>query len=120
MSNLLPEDAFEGPHYLADVKPLFLRLLKALGDDATSRLLDVPRTAILRWRNGSPIECSAVGRVLDIHDAFTRALQVFEPDVALAWFLEPEPFFYGSRPLDVLDSRGLAPILDALKQYQRR
>ena len=119
-SNLRPADGFECALALADPKPLLMRLLKALGDDAVSRLLDVPRTVILRWRNGAPIESGAMTRVLDVHDAFTRALQVFEPGVALGWFLQPEPFFYGATPLDVLDARGLAPILDALSLYRRK
>ena len=119
-ANLRPADDFERPEALADATPLLMRLLNALGDDAVSRLLDVPRTAILRWRNGSAIEPAAVTRVLDMHDAFTRALQVFEPDVAIAWFREPEPYFYGATPLEVMDSRGLAPILDVLAQYRKR
>jgi uncharacterized protein (DUF2384 family) len=54
-------------------------------------------------------------RVMDLHDVLTRALQVFQPRTAVEWLVGNEPFLDHARPIDVLVSRGSAPLIDALE-----
>jgi len=53
-------------------------------------------------------------RVIDLHDVLNRALQIFNAGTAVEWLVGHEPFLDGSRPIDVLVLRGVAPLIEAL------
>jgi uncharacterized protein (DUF2384 family) len=101
---------------LRDVFPLFIRLTNAFGSNAeVARLLDVDPAMVSRWRKGTAeISSDMKGRIIDLHDVFNRALQVFRPKHAMLWLVGSEPFFGGARPLDVLVRRGVTPLIEAL------
>lgn len=55
-----------------------------------------------------------IKRVLDLHDVFSRALQVYDPQVAVDWLLGADRYLGGKRPVDVLATDGAAPLIEAL------
>jgi uncharacterized protein (DUF2384 family) len=100
---------------LRDVLPLLERLSKALGSNAVARFVGVHPITVTRWRNGRwPLCAEMTRRVIDLHDVFNRALQVFRPEHAVKWFVGSEPFLNGARPIDLLALRGAAPLIEAL------
>jgi uncharacterized protein (DUF2384 family) len=106
----------KNPGALSDVVPLLERLVAAFGTRPVARLLDVQPGTITNWttrrRN---IGHDMAKRVMDLHDVLTRALQVFQPRTAVEWLVGNEPFLDYARPIDVLVSRGSAPLIDALE-----
>jgi putative toxin-antitoxin system antitoxin component (TIGR02293 family) len=106
----------KNPSALADVVPLLERLVAAFGTRPVARLLDVQPGTVTNWmtrrRN---IGHDMAKRVMDLHDVLTRALQVFQPQTAVDWLVGNEPFLDHARPIDVLVSRGAAPLIDALE-----
>lgn len=106
----------KNPGALSDVVPLLERLVAAFGTRPVARLLDVQPGTITNWttrrRN---IGHDMAKRVMDLHDVLTRALQVFQPRTAVEWLVGNEPFLDHARPIDVLVSRGSAPLIDALE-----
>jgi uncharacterized protein (DUF2384 family) len=56
-------------------------------------------------------------RILDLHDVFTRALQVMKPATVMLWLVGSNPHLAGARPIDVLSVRGITPVIDALRAF---
>ena len=103
------------PAVLADVRPLFDRLVGAFGPRAVARLLDVKPGTVSNWVSGHRrISPEMTRRVIDLHDVFNRALQVFSAPTAARWLIGNEPFLDNRRPIDVLALRGAAPLIEAL------
>jgi hypothetical protein len=100
---------------LADVLPLLLRVIDALGTNAAARLLDADRAQVSRWSSGKESVGPEMGRrIVDLHDVLTRILRVFNRDVAAVWLLGSEPLLGGARPIDVLALEGAAPVIRAI------
>ena len=100
---------------LADVRPLLVRTLEALGTNATARVLGIDRAQVSRWNNGSePIAAEMARRIVDLHDVLTRILRVYPPEAAALWLGGAEPLLGGARPLDVLVNEGAAPVIRAI------
>lgn len=103
------------PGALTDVVPLLQRLVAAFGTRPLARLLDVEGGSITNWttrrRN---VGHEVARRIMDLHDVMTRALQIYQPRTAMDWLVGHEPFLNGARPIDVLVSRGSAPLIEAL------
>ena len=47
-----------------------------------------------------------------------RALQVFPAKVAMDWLVGREPFLDNARSIDVLVTRGAAPLIRALEAFE--
>jgi Protein of unknown function (DUF2384) len=100
---------------LADIRPLFRRLVKAFGPRPLSRLLDVGPGTVANWTSGHrTMSAEMIRRVIALHDIWTRALQIFQPATAARWLVGNEPLLEGQRPIDVLTVRGAAPVIEAL------
>jgi len=106
----------KNPGALSDVVPLLERLVAAFGTRPVARLLDVQPGTVTNWASRRRnIGHEMAKRVMDLHDVLTRALQVFQPRSAVEWLVGNEPFLDHARPIDVLVSRGSAPLIDALE-----
>lgn len=109
----------KNPGALTDIVPLLERLESAFGTRAVARLLDVKPGTVTNWtarRRGLGDESAQ--RIMDLHDVLTRALQIFQPRTAADWLVGHEPFLDHARPIDVLVSRGSAPLIEALKNIE--
>lgn len=104
---------------LVDVLPLLRRLDAAFGPRALARLLGVGPSTITNWkRKRHAISNTYAVRVIDLHDVMVRALRLYRPAVAMDWLVGHEPFLNGARPIDVLVTRGSAPLIDALRAQE--
>jgi hypothetical protein len=95
------------------------RLVKLFGNNQTAGILDVAPSQVSRWLRGESIGAESVRRILDIDYVFARARQVLHPDQAAAFFTFPQPQLNGARPIDVLVSRGVGPVIDALDRIDQ-
>ncbi len=104
------------PEALAEIFPLFERILRAFGPDDTAALLDRSRSEVLEL-DAIKIDSDKrlVMRILDVHDVFTRALHTFTPNTMMMWLVSPEPELFNARPIDVLRFRGSGPLVEALR-----
>jgi uncharacterized protein (DUF2384 family) len=100
---------------LADVQPLLLRIVEALGTNATARVLGIDRAQVSRWCSGKePIGAEMGRRIIDLHDVLTRILRVYAREAAAMWLVGSEPLLGGARPIDVLVTEGAAPVIRAI------
>ncbi len=106
----------KNPKALSDVVPLLERLESAFGARSLAKLLDVGASTVTSWTSRRyAISPEYAQRVIELHDVLVRALQVFQPRTAMDWLVGNEPFLGGARPVDVLVTRGAAPLIDALE-----
>jgi uncharacterized protein (DUF2384 family) len=109
--------AFSRPSVIAiaDVKPLLVRLIDALGSNATARLLGADRAQVSRWMSRTaPISAEMGRRSVDLHDILSRILRVYDREAAAMWLTGSEPLLAGARPIDVLVREGAAPVIRAI------
>jgi uncharacterized protein (DUF2384 family) len=100
---------------LADVSPLLMRVVEALGTNATARLLTADRAQVSRWMSNTEAISQEMGRrIVDLHDILTRILRVFNRETAALWLVGSEPLLGGARPIDVLVTEGAAPVIRAI------
>ena len=105
----------KNPGALTDLVPLLNRLEAAFGTRRVAELLGVGAGTISNWkRRRHEISPEYADRLMALHDVMVRALRVYQPQVAMEWLVGNEPFLNGARPIDVLVSRGSAPLIDAL------
>jgi uncharacterized protein (DUF2384 family) len=105
------------PQALSDIRPLLERLVEAFGAATVARMLDVDPAMITRWRRSTRMSAEMSQRILDLHDIFTRALQVMKPATVMLWLVGSNPHLGGARPIDVLSVRGITPVIDALRAF---
>jgi uncharacterized protein (DUF2384 family) len=100
---------------LADVRPLLVRVIEALGTNAAARLLGADRGQVTRWKAGTGAISGEMGRrIVDLHDVLTRILRVYGRQAAAMWLVGSEPLLGGARPIDVLVLEGAAPVIRAI------
>jgi uncharacterized protein (DUF2384 family) len=100
---------------LADVSPLVMRIVDALGTNAAARLLGADRAQVSRWTSGKEAIGAEMGRrIVDLHDILTRILRVYNRELAAMWLVGSEPLLGGARPIDVLVTEGAAPVVRAI------
>ncbi len=103
------------PKVLADVFPLLERLVLAYPQATIAGLLGINKSAVNHWLGGKrEISAEMRARILELHDVLTRVHQVYNPILASRWLTGHEPLLGGARPIDVIATRGAAPIIDAL------
>lgn len=91
-------------------------LIEAVGSvTAVADLLGVAKSQPTRWRKGEAIPSPEKGRLLnDLEHVFSRAAMIFEPSVIKQWMNGSNDYLEGARPIDVLKTRGVSEVLDAL------
>lgn len=91
------------------------RLVKALGLNATARLLRVDPGQLSRCASGKEAIGQALStRIIDLEYVIDRALKVMWPDEVGPWFTSSEPLLGGSTPLNVLLLSGPGRVVQAL------
>ncbi len=116
---ILEIDPPKNPGALTDVVPLLERLDAAFGTRPIAKLLDVAPGTVSNWKaRRHAITSEYAKRIIDLHDVIVRALQVYQPKVAMDWLVGNEPFLNGARPVDVLVRRGAAPLIEALSAIE--
>jgi uncharacterized protein (DUF2384 family) len=97
---------------LADVRPLLVRIIDALGTNAAARLLGADRAQVSRWKaKTEPVGAEMGRRIVDLHDVLTRILRVYSREAAAMWLVGSEPLLGGARPIDVLVTHGAVPVI---------
>lgn len=117
MSWVLPVVDIEvrDPEALRDLIPLLERLDRGFGTRGVARLLGVEPGTVTNWkRRRHKIGHEHARRLIDLHAVLARVFRLYDPVVAKDWLLGSEPFFGGARPIDVLATRGAAPLIEAL------
>lgn len=106
------------PEALRDPLPLLDRLVRAFGQRALARFLDIGSGTIANWLTGKRgMSLPMIKRVIDLHDVLSRALQVYAPEVVTDWLLGNDPYLDHRRPIDVLVLHGAGPLIDALDAH---
>jgi uncharacterized protein (DUF2384 family) len=109
----------KNPALLSDVLPLLERLVGAFGTRPVAKLLDIGAGTITNWKRGRhTMSPEYAKRVIELHDVMVRALQVYQPQVAMDWLVGNDPFLDHARPIDVLVTRGAAPLIVALDAFE--
>jgi uncharacterized protein (DUF2384 family) len=112
---VLEIDPPKNPGILSDVLPLLVRLDAAFGTRPIAKLLDVGAGTVTNWKSRRhAMSPEYAKRVIELHDVLVRALQVFQPQVAMDWLVGHEPYLDHARPIDVLVKHGAAPLIVAL------
>ena len=100
---------------LEDLTPLLVRVVEALGTNATARLLGADRAQVSRWSAGNePVSAEMGRRIVDLHDVLTRILRIFSREAAALWLTGSEPLLGGARPIDILAREGASPVIRAI------
>ncbi len=102
--------------YLIAVRPRLEALVDAYNENVVALLLDVHRSAVARWLSGDrDVSPENAARIVDLHDLVSRVHRYYRPAIAARWIVGAEPLLGGARPLDVLATRGVAPVIEALQ-----
>lgn len=91
-------------------------LIEAFGGvSKLAEALGVSKSQPGRWRSGAERPgVTAARNLLDLDHVMGRASQVWRPDVAARWMGSSNAFLQGSRPIDVLLTRGPNDVINAL------
>jgi hypothetical protein len=80
-----------------------------------ARWIGVSPSQTSRWASGEERPGPAAAPALiDLEHVYARARLVWGGDTARVWLESPNAFLNGSRPLDVLATDGVAPVIEAL------
>jgi uncharacterized protein (DUF2384 family) len=109
----------KNPAALSDVLPLLERLDAAFGTRPLAKLLDAGTGTVTNWKSRRhAMSPQYAKRVIELHDVMVRALQVFSSQAAMDWLVGREPFLDDARPIDVLVTKGAAPLIRALDAFE--
>ncbi len=91
-------------------------LVDILGNKLVADLLSVAQSQPSRWRRGEEVPGPQVAPVLvDLDHIVGRLLLLWDPSVIGDWLTGYNGFLEGARPIDVLVTRGTAPVLEAIE-----
>jgi uncharacterized protein (DUF2384 family) len=86
-----------------------------LGNQGTADLLAVNKSQPSRWRTGEEAPSPAVARKLvDLDYVLGRLVLVWDTAAAVDWLSSPNGFLEGSTPLEVMEARGTAEVIEAI------
>lgn len=89
---------------------------KVGGGTKLASLLGVNKSQPTRWGKGEEQPSPGKAReILDLDHLMARAGLLWEPEVVRAWLTGPNSFLEGARPIDVLRTRGVGDVLEALE-----
>ena len=80
-----------------------------------AELLGVDKSQPSRWRKGEALPSPQAARLLtDLEHVYSRAAMIFTSSVINSWMTGPNDYLEGARPIDVLKTRGVSEVLNAL------
>ncbi|MGH9062418.1 MAG: MbcA/ParS/Xre antitoxin family protein [Acidimicrobiales bacterium] len=87
-----------------------------LGVRSVARLLGVSPSQPSRWRTGAELPGPGTARrLLDLDHVLAQLVQVWPAEVAEDWLTTANPHLEGATPAEVLEVRGSAEVIDALR-----
>ena len=87
-----------------------------LGNQGTADLLDVSKSQPSRWRSGEEVPSPAVARrLVDLDYVLGRLVLVWDETLAANWLRTPNGFLDGATPLEVIETRGTAEVVQAIE-----
>lgn len=90
------------------------RLIDELGNNRVAKLLSVSASQPSRWRSGEEgMSAENQRKVIDLDYVFGRLEQLFTARQAEIWLTSFNAHL-GARPVDVLRTRGAAPVIEAI------
>jgi hypothetical protein len=91
-------------------------LVDTLGNKRIATLLGVAESQPSRWRRGEEVPGPQVAPVLvDLDHVVGRLLLLWDASVVGDWLTASNAFLDGTRPIDVLVTRGSAEVLEAIE-----
>ena len=95
------------------------RVVGALGNNVTAKLLGVSQDRPGRWVRGvdRPSEANRA-QLADLDALVGRLLATFTPEQAALWLEGQDPFLQ-ARPIDVFTMEGPARLIEAMKAYEQ-
>lgn len=93
------------------------RVVEALGNNVTAKLLGVSQDGPGRWATGvdRPSETNRA-KLADLDTLLGHLLATFTPEQAALWLEGQDPFLR-ARPIDVFTQDGPGRLIDAMKAY---
>lgn len=86
-----------------------------LGNQGTADLLKVSKSQPSRWRTGAEAPSPAVARrLVDLDYVLGRLVLVWDESLAADWMRTPNGFLDGATPLEVMEARGAAEVVEAI------
>lgn len=91
-------------------------LVGVLGNKQTAEMLNVSQSQPSRWRTAAEIPSATVAPlVVDLDHVVARLILVWDSSLVGRWLASPNPHLEGSRPIDVLATRGSSEVIDAIE-----
>lgn len=104
---------------LANMQPRLERLKEVFGVRPLAALLDTDASNLSKAISGTrELSPEVAKRALDLEHVLARALQLMEPQVVIDWLEGTEATFGFARPIDILATRGSAPLLTILDRME--
>ncbi len=89
------------------------------GQNELARLLQVSKSAPSRWRTGADHPSpEAMRSLLALDYVLARLAEVMTPAQSQVWLTSPNPHLAGTRPIDVVVTRGPLAVDDAIAAFE--
>lgn len=96
------------------------RIVRAIGNNVTARILGVDKALVSRWMSGGePISSEKRRAIGDLDFVLKRGLAAFTPKQLSLWLNGSEPLLGGARPIDVLSTSGVGAVIDAIDAIEQ-
>lgn len=102
-----------GNGYLPERRSEFV--IRILGNQRTADLLKVSKSQPSRWRAGQEAPgLAAARRLVDLDHVLARLALVWDESLLGDWLTTPNGFLDGAAPIEVIESRGTAEVIEAI------
>lgn len=102
-----------GKGYLPERRSEFV--IRILGNQRTADLLKVSKSQPSRWRSGQEAPGPAAARrLVDLDHVLARLALVWDESLLADWLTTPNGFLDGATPVDVIEHRGTAEVIEAI------
>lgn len=90
------------------------------GVTKVAELLGVSKSQPGRWRDGAETPSPTKAReLIDLDHVFARALLLWPAEVVMDWMVGSNGYLDGARPIDVLRTRGVTEVIEALEAAEQ-
>jgi hypothetical protein len=102
-----------GASYLPERRSEFV--IRVLGNQRVADLLRVSKSQPSRWKSGEETPGPAAARrLVDLDHVLARLALVWDESLAADWLTTPNGFLEGATPMQVIESRGTAEVIEAI------
>lgn len=90
------------------------------GVTKVAQLLGVSKSQPGRWRDGAETPSPTKAReLIDLDHVFARASLLWPAEVVMDWMVGSNGYLDGARPIDVLRTRGVTEVIEALEAAEQ-